>query len=364
MAMTLRLATRKGLLSYEKTADGGWRPRPPLFLGDPVTLVMTDPRNGDQYAALNLGHFGVKLHRAAAGSDDWQEIATPRYPRRNGADGPSLEQLWALSAAGPDQPGTLWAGTIPGGLFKSEDRGESWQLNEGLWNRPERQQWFGGGYDQPGIHSICVHPDDSNRLLIAVSCGGVWASGDGGGSWQLQGQGLRAAYMPPEQSFDPAIQDPHCLVTCAAAPETAWIQHHNGIFRSTDGGRSFSEITTASPSCFGFAVAVHPRDPDTAWFVPAAKDECRVPVDGKLVVTRTRDGGHSFETLDQGLPAQPAYDLVLRHALDVDASGEHLAFGSSTGNLWVSEDQGDHWQCLSTQLPPIYAVRFDPSPVP
>jgi hypothetical protein len=58
------------------------------------------------------------------------------------------------------------------------------------------------------------------------------------------------------------------------------------------------------------------------------------------------------------LPQQHAYDIVYRHGLDIDAAGETLAFGSTTGNLWVSDDQGDHWQQVSASLPPIYCVRF------
>ena len=123
-------------------------------------------------------------------------------------------------------------------------------------------------------------------------------------------------------------------------------------------GGHWEEITEAGPSTFGFATAVDPADPDTAWFVPGIKDEKRIPVGGKLVVTRTRDGGKSFETLREGLPQDHAYDLVFRHALDIDTSGNRLAFGSTTGNLWVSETQGDSWQCVSQHLPPIYAVRF------
>ena len=149
------------------------------------------------------------------------------------------------------------------------------------------------------------------------------------------------------------------MVQCPAAPDNLWIQHHNGIFRSQNHGHLWSEITQAGPSVFGFAVAVHPQDPNTAWFVPGVKDETRIPVDAKLVVTRTRDGGQSFDILSNGLPSEPAYDLVYRHGLDVDAGGKVLAFGSTTGNLWVSEDQGDSWQCLSHHMPPINVVRFD-----
>ncbi len=136
-----------------------------------------------------------------------------------------------------------------------------------------------------------------------------------------------------------------------------WTQHHCGIFKSRDGGRQWHAIDAARPSGFGFAVAVHPRDPDTAWFAPAVKDERRVPVDARFVVSRTRDGGQTFDVLDRGLPA-PSYDLVYRHALDVDATGNVLAMGSTSGSLWVSTDGGDSWTTVSTHLPPIYAVRF------
>ncbi len=146
---------------------------------------------------------------------------------------------------------------------------------------------------------------------------------------------------------------------CGAQPDAMWVQHHNGIFRSTDGGASIAEIVDVQPSTFGFAVAVHPADPDTAWFVPAVKDEQRYPADGRVVVTRTRDAGRSFETLAGGLPQQHAYDLVFRHALDVDETGDRLAFGSTTGSLWTSDNGGVAWNPVSMHLPPVYAVRFE-----
>jgi photosystem II stability/assembly factor-like uncharacterized protein len=137
-----------------------------------------------------------------------------------------------------------------------------------------------------------------------------------------------------------------------------WVQHHNAIFRSDDAGMNWTECVDVAPSTFGFAVAAHPSDPDTAWFVPGIKDEKRIPVDGRLVVTRTRDGGKTFEQLAEGLPREHAYHLVYRHSLDVDATGDRLAMGSTTGSLFVSENQGDRWQRVSAELPPIHAVRF------
>lgn len=358
MSTHLHIGTRKGLFTFTRAARGEWNLAAPEFLGDPVSMLMVDPRNGDRYVALNHGHFGVKLHRADAGSSTWQEVGVPQYPLSDDPEAPALDQIWELVPGGPDQPDTLWAGTNPGGLFKSTDRGASWLLVEALWNRPERAFWFGGGYDKPGIHSICVHPHNSQVISLAISCGGVWETTDGGDHWQQIGQGLRAAFMPPEQAYELQSQDPHRMVSCPASPDHLWIQHHNGIFRSDNGGHRFTEIEEAGPSVFGFAVAVHPTEPDTAWFMPGVKDELRVPVDGRLVVTRTRDGGRSFDVLTQGLPETPAYDLVYRHSLDIDPSGDVLAFGSTTGNVWVSENQGDQWQCLSHHLPPIYVVRF------
>ena len=364
------VCTRKGLFVGSRGARGGWSLGPPHFLGVPVTIALFDPRDHGLYAALNHGHFGVKLHRSADGGARWTECPCPAYPQRPadwvedesrpGSKAPwSTEQIWILETGGGDEPGVLWAGTIPGGLFRSEDRGESWNLVRSLWDRPERLSWFGGGYDHAGIHSIAVDPRDSRRISVGVSCGGAWVSEDAGETWNNRSEGMWAAYMPPEQKEDPDIQDPHRLVQCAGAPECYWVQHHNGVFRSTDGAASWQEVKSdLTPSTFGFAVAVHPEQPETAWFVPAVEAECRVPPDGRFVVTRTRDGGKSFEVLGDGLPSPPAYDLVFRHGLDVDESGNRLVMGSTTGGLWISEDQGERWKEVSSNLPPIYCVRF------
>jgi hypothetical protein len=366
MADRLHVATRKGLFTVDRSPSG-WRVTRSAFLGDPVSIVL-DAGGGRLYASLGLGHFGVKLHRSADGGETWEECAAPAYPPKpeglEDLDGNGkpvewrVEMIWALATAGPDQPDALWCGTLPGGLFRSEDRGSSWELNRPLWDNPDRQKWFGGGADIPGLHSVCVDPRDSQRVLVGVSCGGAWLTEDGGATWTCRAQGMRAEYMPPERQFDPVIQDPHIVVQCRDEPEKLWAQHHNGIFRTTDGAGSWQELQDVPPSAFGFAVAVHPQDGDTAWFVPAIKDERRIPVDGKVVVTRTRDGGKSFDILREGLPQEHAYDLTFRHALDIDGSGDRLAFGSTTGSLWVTEDQGDHWQTVSTHLPPVYCVRF------
>jgi hypothetical protein len=343
-----------------------WRIEHAALLGDPVTMALGAP-DDSLLAAQDMGHFGVKMKRSRDGGATWEDRPVPKYPpkpegvedvdptRRTPVPWDN-KRVWALEAS--PSSGDLWCGTIPGALFRSTDGGESWQIVESLWSHPGRKGWFGGGAEYPGIHSVLVDPRDERTIRIGVSCGGLWTSRDDGASWTLEGRGMRAAFMPPDQALDPAFQDPHRIVQCESDPDRLWIQHHNGIFRSDDGGVTCSEVQTAQPSSFGFAVAVHPDDPKTAWFVPGVKDEKRYPVDGALVVTRTRDGAETFDVLRDGLPQQHAYDIVYRHGLDIDADGETLAFGSTTGNLWLSEDQGDHWQQVSASLPPIYCVRF------
>jgi hypothetical protein len=372
MSKQILIGTRKGLFTIARTGGTAalpWTITRAAFLGDPVPMVLPDARDRSIYAALDHGHFGPKMQRSTDDGTTWVEIGLPVYPKQEPGEEDRdpgrgtvipwrLEKVWALEAGHVTEPGILWCGTIPGGLFRSPDRGSSWELVESLWRNPKRKEWFGGGADKPGIHSICVQPGDARHLTVGVSCGGVWVSKDGGDTWDCRATGMWAAYMPPERRDDPNIQDVHRLVQCSAKPEYLWAQHHNGIFRSTDSATSWQDVKNVPPSVFGFAVAVHPSNPDIAWFVPGVSDERRMPVNGQVVVTRTRDGGRSFDVLRRGLPQQHAYDLVYRHGLDVDPTGNSLAFGSTTGSLWVSEDQGDSWLCVSEHLPPIYCVRF------
>ena len=185
MSERLLLSTRKGLFALCEDGED-WRVERHAFPGDNVTLALADPRDGRWYAALNLGHFGVKLQRSDDRGESWREIAVPAYPAgemlATGDGKPpvpaALKLLWSLEAGGANEPGRLWAGTIPGGLFRSDDRGESWHLVRGLWDRPERREWFGGGYDAPGLHSICVDPRNPHTLRVALSSGGVWRDAD------------------------------------------------------------------------------------------------------------------------------------------------------------------------------------------
>lgn len=210
MSTTLHLGTRKGHFAIEKNGKG-WKVAHSSFLGVQVPMLLPDARDSKLHAAVEHGHFGTKIHTSSDSGATWEERACPTYPPKPEGTPDilcpmrqtpvpwNLEKIWSLEAGGADEPGVLWCGTIPGGLFKSTDGGASWNLVESLWNRPERAKWFGGGYDWPGIHSICVDPRNSKRVVLAISCGGVWETLDGGETWDRYGKGLVADFMPPGQ---------------------------------------------------------------------------------------------------------------------------------------------------------------------
>ena len=226
MTASIWIGTRKGLFIARQNGSG-WEIADSAFLGVPVTMLLAEAESGRAWAALDHGHFGVKLHRSDNGGRDWREIQAPVYPEKpeGVADLDPMRHseipwdnklIWSLERGGAD--GELWCGTMPGGLFHSRDHGDSWELVESLWNDPLRQEWFGGGADLPGIHSIAVHPDNPGRITIAISCGGVWVSEDAGQTWNCRADGMRAEYMPPDSAGSPNI-----LGTAACQePASAW----------------------------------------------------------------------------------------------------------------------------------------------
>jgi photosystem II stability/assembly factor-like uncharacterized protein len=388
MSEQILVGTRKGAFVVDRIG-GQWKPSLAGHPGVGVNFVARDPHEGTLWALLGHGHWGAKLSRSSDGGKSWEDAAQVTYPegaRYIGGVIPGEEEgedpgrqprfvdarilkLWVI---GFGAPGRLHVGTIPGGLFTSDDGGESFELNRPLWNHESRggdlfagdgtgvNHWFGtpaseGGEFAPGIHSIVADPRDPDRVLVAVSTAGVLETTDGGKSWRGRNKGMLNDYLP-----DPAAEwghDPHYVTLCPGQPDHVWQQNHSGVFYSADGAATWKKVSAPEHGVhFGFPVAVDEADGKVAWLVPGRADDQRMAIEGGLFVARTEDGGESWEQLRQGLPQENAYDVVYRHALD--NNGDRLAFGSTTGNLYVSEDRGESWQTVANNLPPIYSVRF------
>jgi len=329
------------------------------FMGEPVSMTYVDTRNHTWWAALDLGHWGCKLHWSGDEGATWEEVEAPKYPEGSqvkDSEPTSLKYIWAFAHGGHDHPDRLYIGTEPGGLFVSNNNGESFELVDSLWNHPSRkEQWFGGGRDNPGIHSILVDSDDSDHIFIGISVAGVFETKDGGNTWNPMNKGLKADFLP-----DPYAEighDPHLLISAPSDKTTMWQQNHCGVFVSRDAGLNWHDVSEKTgPAGFGFAIAVAKNDPETAWVVPGVSDQSRVAVDNSLCVCRTENAGKSWQTLRDGLPQNHVFDITYRHALDI--TGDTLAFGTTTGNLYLSDNRGDSWNVISNNLPMIYSLYF------
>jgi hypothetical protein len=323
-------------------------------------MVLPDRRDGTLYAALNLGHFGAKLHRRDAGSSDWVEVAAPAFPVKPADSTDPVEwtvrQIWSLAAGG--RTSRACCGPAPAGRpVPLGDRGDSWQLVDALWKVPERAQWMGGGYDVPGIHSICVDPRDSGRCWWG-SCGGAWLTTDGGASWQRARacRPLHAARVAAGAgSAGPA---PHRALRGRAGQAVVPASQRHLAQR-----RQWRQLTEVAGGA-GPTLALTGRA-SAGWrdgLVRAGRGRQPAhPAAGRAGGHATTDGGSSFVAWRGGLPHQHCYDLVYRHGLAVSDDGQMLLMGSTTGGAWLSEDGGGQWQTISTTLPPIYAVAFAPS---
>ncbi len=353
----LLLGTRKGVFTFTRKKKG-WKLRHHAHPGNPIPYAFGDARTGSTWCSIDHGHWGQKLSRSRDGGETFEPVDEPKYPadaETKPGKAAVLRYLWCLAPGHASEPGTLYVGTEPGALFVTRDDGASFELVSGLWNHPSRHDWMGGGRDDPGIHSILVDPRDRSRVLVAISSAGVFETRDGGASWKPRNEGLENTYLP-----DPRAEighDPHFVQWCARKPDVVWQQNHCGIWRSTDGALTWKPIHQKTGKAkFGFPIAADPEDAKTAWIVPAHSDQQRMAVGGALVVMRTEDGGRSWKELGKGLPNENAHDIVYRHALDL--RGDDLAFGSTTGNVYWSENRGDSWHVLGQNFPPVYSVRF------
>jgi photosystem II stability/assembly factor-like uncharacterized protein len=353
MAMvTLFVGTRRGLFLIRSDGDRRrWTLDGPHLRGREIYHAFLDPRDGrTAWAASDHAVWGAHVHRSRDGGRSWELLdAAPHHGDERG-----LKAIWSLSPGHAAEPDTVWAGIEPAGLFVSRDAGTSWSAVPGLNDHATRASWqpSGGGL---ALHSVLVDPGEPRRMWCAVSAGGVYRSDDGGLTWQPRNDGVRADFLPSPPP--PAGHCVHKLRLHPARPERLYQQNHCGVYRSDDGGAAWIEITDGLPSDFGYALALDPRDPDTAYVVPEESSHMRAAVDGRLRVYRTGDGGASWRPLSDGLPQEHAYVSVLREGLatdELEPCGVYL--GTGTGHVFASADAGESWTMLAGFLPKILSV--------
>ncbi len=351
--LMLLLGTKKGAFILE--GDGArrdWSLRGPFCETWPINHVIADPATGTIWAAGGNEWFGPAVWRSTDLGESWTHSSEGLAY----APGETpIKAVWSL-ALGPD--GTLWCGVEPAGLFRSDDRGDTWTQVTGLTEHPSRPDWQPGGGGMI-LHGILPHPTDPNRLWVAISVAGVFATEDGGASWTPRNRGTRMDYGPDDHRYPEHGQCVHALAMAAGMPDRLYQQNHCGMYRSDDGGRHWVSIEAGLPSSFGFPAAAHPRDPDTLFLLPLNGDQAgRFMPDAAAAVWRTRDAGANWQALRDGLPQSSAYFGVLRRAMTTDRlDPAGVYFGTSGGALYASADEGEAWSRIAENLPTILSVE-------
>ncbi|HEY6538033.1 MAG TPA: exo-alpha-sialidase [Candidatus Dormibacteraeota bacterium] len=355
----LLIGTSKGVMvGHSDQHRRSWDLRPLELMMSEVYGVGIDLRRPVPrlFAGATSEHWGPSLFHSDDLGRTWKEpeAAPVAFPKETGT---SLIRVWQVQPATDKEPDVVYAGVEPHALFRSEDGGETFSLVEGLYNHPHRAEWVPGG-GGACLHTVVPHPDDPERMLVALSAGGVYRTEDGGKSWEAANQGIQSYWMPEEQRFPEFGQCVHKLGMHPSRPERLLAQNHFGVYRSDDYGHSWQAIEAGLPSNFGFTVLVHPHQPDTAFLFPLQADVERMPPDRRCRVYRTRDGGDSWEPLSNGLPQSGYHAVVLRDGFSAD-SGEPagLYFGTRDGEVYQSLNDGDSWDLVASHLPPVLTVR-------
>jgi photosystem II stability/assembly factor-like uncharacterized protein len=353
----LAIGTRKGLfLARSRDDRATWELDGPHFPSNDVYSVAIDTRRDPVrlLAGAHSEHWGPTVFRSDDLGRSWDETegGAIRFPVESGG---ALQRIWQLRPGMPEQPELVWAGCEPGSLFRSDDGGVTFALVESLWNHPHRPKWEPGGGGLC-LHTVLVHPTDPQLLMVAVSTAGVYRSPDGGASWHAANRGITAGFLPGEEpEFGQCV---HKVAFSPGRPEQLFLQNHGGVYRSDDSGGSWSPIETGLPSTFGFPVVAHPHREGTAYVYPLVSDEHRIPPDGRSRVYRTDDAGESWRPLSDGLPQEHVYGTVLRDALTVDDNDPvGVYFGTRSGDVFASRDEGETWAAVASYLPDVLVVR-------
>jgi photosystem II stability/assembly factor-like uncharacterized protein len=363
--VTLHVATRKGLWRLRSDPSRRtWALAGPQFLGHVVHHAVADPRDGRTVlAAARTGHLGPTVFRSTDRGRSWTEAAKP--PAFAAGSGRVVDHTFWLTPGHASETGVWYAGTSPQGLFRSDDGGATWSGVAGFNEHPRRRDWCGG--DQDGtpdggkLHSVIVDPVDPRHLYIGMSSGGIFESTDTGATWTPLNHGVRADFLPqPVPEFG---HDPHCVRQHPLQPDRLYHQNHCGLYRLDRPARTWHDIGATMPKsvgAIGFPLVLHPRDPETLWVFPMDGTDVwpRTAPKGRPAVYRSVNGGASWQRQAQGLPPSQAWWTVKRQAMTTDrAATVGVYFGTTSGEVWGSRDEGRTWKCLARHLPHIYAVE-------
>lgn len=367
-SIKLLVATRKGAwILHGNPARSRWRAEGPHFLGHIISHLVLDPRDGRTLlAAASTGHLGPTIFRSTDLGANWSEASRPpAFAKAADGSGRAVSQTFWLTPCHANEPGAWYAGTSPQGLFRSDDDGDTWRPFSCINDDPDYRRWMGtvqdGTPDGPKLHSVIVDPRDPRHLYFAMSGGGVHESVDGGQSFVPLLDGLDV--VEGFDRADPTFHDPHCIRMCPTNPDRLYQQNHCGIYRLDRPSSRWERIGRNMPARVGdvgFPMVVHPRDADTAWVLPMDGRDVwpRTSPDGKPAVYVTRNAGRSWQRQARGLPARHAWWTVKRQAMCADAQDPvGLYFGTTSGELWMSADEGRQWTCIARHLPEIYAVE-------